>query len=205
MDKNEARERFEVKIDITPWRRVWSFLDRRERRNAVGLLLLSLFVSASSVGMIFSVVPFLQVFADPNKIKEVPEFNYIYEKLEFTSSYYFIVFVGFFTIFMILFTNVLQAVRTYAFSRYTTMRIHSISMRLLKYYMSSNYDQFIDWNSGEMSNKILSGTFNIRLGGFPCMVESSGIGFGIYDSGIRLRSNFSFYAPLPSPFGANAL
>lgn len=153
------------KVDAAPWRKAWALLDARERRNALLVVLLSLVGAASSVGMIFSVVPFLRVLTDPGEIFQVSQFKYLYDLFDFRAPYHFLLTLGLLTIFMIFFTNLVQAVRTYVVSRYTNMRIHSISMRLLSHYLSRDYDRFIDKHSGEMGTKILSESAQI-VGGF---------------------------------------
>ncbi|MFN3144944.1 MAG: ABC transporter ATP-binding protein [Paracoccaceae bacterium] len=154
-----------MKLDFAPWKKAWGLLDARERRNAIFVLLFSLIGTVSSVGMIFSVVPFLQVLADPNQIDEVPQFRYVYDFFDFQSYYEFLTFLGFFSVFMIFLTNIIQAARAYIIGRYTTMRSHSVSMRLLGHYLGSEYDRFTYRHSGEMGTKILSESAQV-VGGF---------------------------------------
>ncbi len=157
--------RLKLNFDVSPWKKAWRLLNAKEQRNGVLVMCLSIVAAASSVGMIFSVVPFLRVLADPDQIREVPQFAYIYHLFRFSSSYYFLIFLGIFTIFMIFLTNTIQALRSYAVGRYTTMRIQSISVRLFSYYLTRDYDIFINLHSGQIGTKVLSESSQV-VGGF---------------------------------------
>lgn len=160
-------------------------LDARERRNALIVLLFSLAGAASSVGMIFSIVPFLRVLADPDQISEVPQFIYVYERFDFQSPYLFLVFLGFITIFMIFLSNLIQAIRSYVVSRYSAMRVHTISTRLLGHYLSTDYDKFINRHSGELGTKILAESAQL-VGGF---IKPT---FGLFNSVISIAALVAF-------------
>lgn len=131
-------------------------MDERELRNAwltLGILVISAF---SSVLMVGSVMPFLAVLADQNRIYTVPALAWAYETFEFESEYAFLVGLGVFSSVIILAANSIQVLRTWFVARYTLNLTHTISHRLLKAYLRQPYAFFLGRHSGDMSTRILA-------------------------------------------------
>ncbi|MAS04783.1 MAG: ABC transporter ATP-binding protein [Ahrensia sp.] len=145
-------------INFTIWKKAWALLDRREQRNA-GIVLAVVVLSAlSSAVMIGSVMPFLSVLAEPNRIHEVRALAWAYEVGGFESNYSFLVALGLVSLVVIVSANLLQVARIWIVTRYITMRIHSLSYRLLAAYLNQPYEFFLSRHSGEMSTQILAET-----------------------------------------------
>ncbi|MEW5425231.1 ABC transporter ATP-binding protein [Amorphus sp. 3PC139-8] len=143
-------------IDTTIWRKAWALLDRRERRNA-GIVLAIVILSAfSSAVMVGSVMPFLTVLADPTRIHTVSVLSWVYSTGGFTSDFAFLVALGAASLLVIIVANLIQILRTWAVARFTLMRMHTISHRLLASYLRQPYEYFLDHHSGEMSTQILA-------------------------------------------------
>ena len=148
-------------FDLTFWRRGISLLESRERRAAwivLGIVVLSAISAAVMVG---SVMPFLSVLSDPSRIESVPQLAWLYERFGFSSRYQFIVALGLGTIAMIVIANAMQMLRVYAVARYTMLRVHSISHRLLARYLHQPYEFFLNANSSDMSSRILQETAQV--------------------------------------------
>lgn len=143
-------------IDITGLKKIWSLLDERERRNAWIVLAVIIVAALGAAFMVGSVVPFLTILADPSRIEEIRLLSWAYETGGFESDYAFLVAVGLATLVVIIFTNVLQLLRTYVITRYAQKRVHSLSRKLLALYLHQPYEFFLDRHSGEMSTRILS-------------------------------------------------
>ncbi len=122
-------------INLDAWKKCWELLDKRERRNAWITLAITILGAMSSALMVGSVLPFLSVLADLNKIETVPALAWAYTTFRFEDSYSFLLALGLLSIAMILITSITQILKTYAVSRFAMMRIHSISYRLLLYYI----------------------------------------------------------------------
>jgi len=143
-------------IDLENWKKVWALLDRRERRKAwitLGVMLVGAFSSAVMVG---SVMPFLSVLSDPARIERVSSLAWIYDTFGFTSEYAFVVALGLASIAAILITSGIQIAKSYVVSRFSLMRGHSISHRLMIAYLRQPYAFFLDRHSGEMTTRVLS-------------------------------------------------
>lgn len=136
--------------------KAWALLDRRERRNALKVLAVMIVGAFASAAMVASVFPFLSVLADPDLIRSNPALGWLYEAGGFTSDYRFLVALGIGAIAIILTSNLILILQTWAVVRYAQMRMHSISRRLLGHYLAQPYDFFLGRHSGDMSTNILS-------------------------------------------------
>ncbi|SDP62142.1 ABC-type bacteriocin/lantibiotic exporter, contains an N-terminal double-glycine peptidase domain [Sulfitobacter litoralis] len=143
-------------IDSTAWKKAWALLDARERRNAWITLAMIVVSAIFSAGMVGSIFPFLSVLADPTKIETNEFFSWAYTRFGFNSDYGFLVALGMAALTFIVIGNVMQVLRTYVVSRFTTLRVHSFSYRLLSVYLRQPYEFFLQEHSGSMSTKILA-------------------------------------------------
>jgi len=143
-------------MTITSLTKAWALLDRLERRNAFKVFAVMVVGAFASAVMVGSVFPFLSVLSDPGMIDRVPVLAWTYEVGGFTSDYRFLVFLGIVAIGVILVSNAVLILQTWVVSRYTEMRIHAISRRLLAHYLAQPYDFFLGRHSGDMSTNILS-------------------------------------------------
>jgi len=136
--------------------KAWEILDRSERRNAVvvlGVMIVSAFATAGMVGSIF---PFLSVLSDPSLIDSNRALAWAYEVGGFANAFDFVVALGIASIVVIFVSSLLLLVNTLAITRFTQMRIHTISQRLLSHYLAQPYEFFLSRHSGDMSTNILS-------------------------------------------------
>nr|WP_309502614.1 ABC transporter ATP-binding protein [uncultured Roseovarius sp.] len=136
----------------------WALLDGRERRNFWILLSIVIVSALSSALMVGSVLPFLSVLSDPGRIEAVPALAWAYETFGFESDYTFLVGLGLASLGVIVFTNTVLILKTWAIARFTNMRVHSISHRLLTAYLRQPYAFFLNRHSAEMGTRILSET-----------------------------------------------
>jgi ABC-type bacteriocin/lantibiotic exporter with double-glycine peptidase domain len=143
-------------IDREIWKKAWMLLDAREKRNAWIVLGIVILAALSSAAMVGSVMPFLSVLADPEKIRTVPIFNWAYTAGGFDSDFAFLVALGLGSFAIIVISNLTQILRTWALARFAVMRVYSLSHRLLAAYLRQPYEYFLDHHSGEMCTQILS-------------------------------------------------
>lgn len=143
-------------LNLNTWKKAWLLLDKREQRNAwltLGVVLIGAF---SAVLMVSSIMPFLAVLADPERIHTNPFLARLYEFFGFSSDYAFLIGLGAASFITIVLTNGIQIAKTWVIARYTMMRAHSISYRLLMAYLGQPYEFFLDRHSGEMGTRILA-------------------------------------------------
>jgi ATP-binding cassette, subfamily B, bacterial PglK len=137
-------------------KKAWALLDIKERRNAVKVLAVMIFGAFASAVMVGSVFPFLSVLSDPGMIDRVAVLSWTYAIGGFSSDYRFLVFLGLTAIGVIIVSNGILILQTWVVSRYTEMRTHAISRRLLAHYLAQPYEFFLGRHSGDMSTNILS-------------------------------------------------
>lgn len=137
-------------------RKAWALLNARERRHAWIILCIIIVSALSTAAMVGSVIPFLSVLADPEKIRSVPLLAWGYEAGGFTSDYSFVVALAFGSLGIIIVSNLLMVARSWAVARFAEMRVHTLSSRLLAAYLKQPYEYFLNHHSGEMSTQILS-------------------------------------------------
>ena len=143
-------------IDTSTWKKAWALLDAREKRQAwivLGVIIIGALASAVMVG---SIMPFLAVLADPTRIGSTPALAWAYETFGFSSIYSFLIALGLASFAVIVLSSLIQIAKTWAVARFTMMRMHSISHRLLGVYLGQPYAFFLNRHSGEMGPRILS-------------------------------------------------
>lgn len=143
-------------IDFSIWKKAWALLDARERRNAWIVLAIVVLAALSSAVMVGSVMPFLSVLADPGRIQTTSVLRWLYETGGFETEYGFLVFLGAISLVAIIVGSLMQILRTWAVARFSLMRLHTLSSRLLGVYLHQPFEYFIDHHTGEMSTQILS-------------------------------------------------
>jgi len=141
-----------------PLRMAFSLLTPRERRNAfiaLAIFLTSSFTLALSVA---SVYPFLLVLTRPDVIETNAWLNWGYKLIGSPSYMSFVFLLGIATIALLVSSALLQILRVYMVERFTQMRIHTISVRLLEVFMSQPMIFFLGRNTGDMAKGILNET-----------------------------------------------
>jgi len=137
-------------------RKAWQLLEAPERRDAFGVLTVVILAAAASALMVFSVLPFLTVLADPSQIQASQGLSKLYSFFGFTNDYTFLAWLGASSLIAIVLSNLVLVLRAWAVERFSTMRIHALSRRLLRAYLSQPYEWFLDQHTSELSNRILA-------------------------------------------------
>ena len=150
-------------MKTSSWRLAWQMLSPRERRQAPLVLLVSLIGAGAQVAMIGAVMPFLSFIADPTSVDQTGLIAAIYERLGFESRYSFAFALGLGSIGVIVISNLVLMVRGYMIARFTVMRVHALSTRLLKSYLRKPYEYFLGRNSSDIGKRILSETNEISV------------------------------------------
>ncbi len=145
-------------MKLEGFKKGWSLLDEREKRLALVVLVVVVISALTSALMVGSIMPFLAALADPRQIQNVEAFAWAYEVGGFQSDHSFLVALGFASLTAIVVANAIQMLRVYMVAKFATMRMHSLSLRLLRVYLKHPYEFFLSKNSGELGTQILSET-----------------------------------------------
>jgi ABC-type bacteriocin/lantibiotic exporter with double-glycine peptidase domain len=151
----------------------WSLLDRREKKQAVFVLSVVIVSAISSAAMVGSVMPFLAALASPDRIHTVPIFAQLYRAGGFRSDYGFLIALGIASLLVIIVVNLAQLLRVYLVVKFSTMRMHTLSRRLLSVYMRQPYAYFLDKNSGDLGSQILAETYQVVQNFFRPAAEAT--------------------------------
>lgn len=120
-------------------RKVLEILTPGERRLLwlvfAGVLGAALFETAG----VASIVPFLAVVANPNAVQDNNVLHWLFTTLGFTSVNWFLLFLGFLSLGALVLSNAMRAMVAWGILRFSWMRNHSLSMRLLDSYLHRPY------------------------------------------------------------------
>lgn len=137
-------------------KKIAALLDKGEKRNAAILSLLTLFAGMMEAIGVASVFPFLSVLSDPQVIFENKYLSLIYKELSFNDTREFLIFLGSLVLIVVVFGITLKTLNQYALAKFTQMRSHSLSLRLLKHYLYQPYTWFLSRHSADLGKSILS-------------------------------------------------
>tara|TARA_B100000989_G_scaffold293307_1_gene270496 strand:+ start:1344 stop:3131 length:1788 start_codon:yes stop_codon:yes gene_type:complete len=124
-------------------------------RQLFFLTLSALVVSLLEIVGVASVAPFISMVFDRDLIQENASLLWIYQTLEFKNNDEFIVFFGILVIIFLLLANTYQSLHHYFTTYFSKLFGHDFSMKLLKKYLSKDYQFFLDRNSSEFSKNII--------------------------------------------------
>lgn len=140
-------------------KKIFSLLSDKEKKTGLVVCCLNIFLSLLEVFSVASVMPFLAVLGNPDLINSSPIISSIYQvshSLGVESVDDFFIFVGVLSFLVILLSASYKVCVLFILNRYTEMRRHSISCRLLEVYLRQPYVYFLDRHSGDLSKTVLS-------------------------------------------------
>jgi ATP-binding cassette, subfamily B, bacterial PglK len=140
----------------TAIRKLREILTRREKiQLAILLIAIIIMAFAQAIG-VASVMPFIALVMEPEIVFDNQWLTWAYEIFNFRSLNRFIIFSGVVMFSVIIFSNTISAFATWLKLRFAWMNNHRLSRRLLEKYLSMPYTYFLNQNSSELSNNVLS-------------------------------------------------
>jgi ATP-binding cassette subfamily C protein len=133
----------------------FDLLTPRERRNLYLLFCAVLVMAGLEVVSVGSIMPFLQVAADPASVHENAYLSWAYETVGFAGTNTFLIALGLGALAALVVSNAFIVFTTWALYRYVWGRNHSLSRRLLRSYLYRPYEYFLTRNSAELGKNIL--------------------------------------------------
>lgn len=135
---------------------VMKLLTSSERRKLLFVITIAMVMAAIEVVGVGSVMPFMSVASKPEIIHTQPILKKIYDIFNFNNDLSFVLFLGVSVLFFLILTNITQAFMHYIKVKFTSMRRHTMSLRLLSIYMGQDYVFFLNRNSHELIKNINS-------------------------------------------------
>lgn len=140
----------------TTVRRILSILTAAERRQLIWLLPLIVASAVLEAVGVASIIPFLGLLSDPAALEKSPWLHDAYEALGAVGRERFFFMVGVGVLVTMSASNVMQALTTYALLRFSWMRNHTLSVRLLAAYLRRPYSFFVENNSADLAKNLLA-------------------------------------------------
>ncbi len=131
-------------------------LDKVEKLEGIRLLIMIILMGLFDVLGIASIMPFMTLISDPEVIEKNNYLLSIYTYFNFSNYSEFIFFSGAIVIALIIVSSLFKLVTSYLVYRFTFMREHSISVRMLKGYLNQPYEWFLNQHSSELSKSLLA-------------------------------------------------
>ena len=143
---------------MSTFRKILEILTPGERRLLwlvfAGVLISALLETAG----VASIVPFLTVIANPNAVQDNDLLHWLMTTLGFTSVNWFLLFLGFLSLGVLILSNSMRALVMWGILRFSWMRNHSLSLRLLHSYLYRPYIFYLDKNTATFGRNILMET-----------------------------------------------
>lgn len=135
--------------------KILSLLTRKERWQLVWLSLGIMIMGFVEVAGIASIMPFMAVVSNPEVVETNQWLHRIYQAGGFTSTNRFLVFLGFFVLFVILVSNAFKALVTWLQFRYVFGVTCNMSRRLFSHYLSRPYAFYLNQNTQVLGKNFL--------------------------------------------------
>ncbi len=136
-------------------KKVIYLLTPKERRQLYYLFAAMVFMAVIEVSGVSSIMPFMSVVATPDLINSNSLLNWLFTTLHFSSSNTFLLFLGVTVLIILVINNACTALITWLIFRYTWMRNHSLSKRLLANYLKQPYVFFLNRNTADLEKNIM--------------------------------------------------
>lgn len=134
--------------------KVVSLLEPGEKKRLGLVALGAIGMALIEVVGVGSIMPFMAVAAKPEIIHTNPYLRWGYDSLGFTSDRSFLIALGVAMLAFLVITNASQAVVQYIKVKFTSMRRHTLSLKLLKSYLGQGYPFFLNRNSYDFIKNI---------------------------------------------------
>lgn len=150
-------------------------LTHKERKRALLLLIMLLFMALLELLGVVSILPFITILANPNLI----ETNAILNKMFFFSSNIFgiknnndfFLFLGIVVFAIFVISLIFKTLTTYAKLRFIGMLEYNIGKRLVEGYLHQPYSWFLNRNSSDVGKTILSEVNHVIESGINQLLE----------------------------------
>ena len=141
-------------IDVI--KKIFSLLDRNERKQFLWLVLAVFVVAIIEVIGIASVMPFMAVVTNPEVVQTNRYLSWAYDFLGLDSVNSFLILLGVLVFIVIVLSNVFKSLALFLQLRFFHFRLYKLSQRLLFKYLSQPYIFFLNQNTAVLGRNILS-------------------------------------------------
>jgi ATP-binding cassette subfamily C protein len=143
--------------------RVWDLLTGDERRQAVLVFLVMILAAAFQAVGVGSIHPFLNVVTNPSAALDVPVLGTLLQAAGWTSDRALIMATGVGVFLLVVVGNALLTFSTWMQLRFRWGVTHSLSARLLRSYVSRDYEFYLRRNTSNLTRNIVDETNKINV------------------------------------------
>ncbi len=137
-------------------KRVWSLLSPAERRELVLLLPGIVFTGLLQIVGVASLMPFLGLVADPSRVERHALLSRAIDSGIVTNRTELLIGLGAIVLLLLVVGNAAAAFSTWSTLRFSWLRNHTISLRLLSAYAAQPWAWFLSRNSSDLTKNVLS-------------------------------------------------
>jgi len=155
-------------------KKILFLLKPKEKRSALILLVMVIFMGLMEVAGVLSIMPFIVVLSNPeiietnNILKDTYEISKLFGVKSINN---FLIFLGVVVFLVLTFSIFFKALTLYAQIRYSTMRELSIGKRLIENYLHQPYVWYLNRNSSEIGKNILNEVSFVVGNGIKPLIE----------------------------------
>jgi len=140
---------------IKAYRKLLEIMDPSERRRFWALVVITFFLSLVEAASVLSILPFLQLLANPEVIQTNQALARIYEIGGFETTRQFMIATGAAVFAVTVVGLFLKMGTVWLTTRFSLMRSYSISSRLMTGYLHQPYDWFLSRHSSDLGSSVL--------------------------------------------------
>ncbi|WP_436862237.1 ABC transporter ATP-binding protein [Acinetobacter haemolyticus] len=137
-------------------KQLWQILSPLDKRKVIYVLVLVMGMAFIESAGVISIMPFLAVLSNPDVVETNHYLKHIYDFTGAENKKTFIIYLGFFSLTIVVFSTIFKVITQYAVNRFASLQRHYFATRLLKIYLQQNYEFFIQRNSATLIKNILS-------------------------------------------------
>jgi ABC-type multidrug transport system fused ATPase/permease subunit len=141
---------------LNPYQKAFTLLTPHEKRQAVLVLVLVVFMALLETAGVASILPFMAVLGNPSVVETQPVLSALYTMLNFESVDRFLMALGIAVFGVIILSAGFRIFTTYVMNRFIMMRRHTLAERLLETYLRQPYAFFLDRHNSDLVKSILS-------------------------------------------------
>jgi ABC-type multidrug transport system fused ATPase/permease subunit len=138
------------------YRLLLAMMTPRERRKFWILVALTFVLSVVEAASVLSILPFLQVVANPGLIETNRVYAWLYDTFGFSSAQEFLIWTGGAVFAVTLLGLVTRIVAMWITTRFALMRSYSFSSRLMTSYLHQPYTWFLSRHTANLGSAILT-------------------------------------------------
>ena len=127
---------------IRTYKQLWYLLENKEKRKAINLLLQMVIFGVVEMFGIVSIIPLVAVLTEPLLIEQNNFLIFIYQTFNFQSTNSFLIFLTSIVFIVTVLRALFNGFLNHNILRYTQLRNHAFSTRLLASYLKKPYIYF---------------------------------------------------------------